>query len=221
MFTLLEPYLDRLQIAKCTKAHPTDLHEWAVEHDCPIYQMQQEHGNTVLCITPDTKNYQLADAVCTNQTNVALSVRYADCQNFVLYDPTTHTLACVHAGYKGLVCKVLTACIQTLQKEYGVNPGDLLVASDASLCKQCAEFTDPVTELPGIDERFFNERLVDLVGIAKQELLDNGIAEEHIELSDQCTKCSCDEWFSYRGEEAVKTDSALRNVMIARLLPVT
>jgi polyphenol oxidase len=211
-------FADRFTLEVSNKAQPIDLHQWVVQHNMPMYQMVQVHGGTVLTVDEHTPNLQAADAVITKSKSIAVSIRFADCQNIVLYDPIHHVLGCVHAGYKGLVYSVISNTITAMNMQYGTQAATLIAISSASLQQECAEFSDPITELSTLDPVFFNKRNVNLVAAARAELLANGVARQNIELSSECTTCNNTTWFSYRGDPTVQSNSALRNVLIARLL---
>jgi polyphenol oxidase len=219
MFTSLLQYSNRLSVIVHNKQQVMTSEHYTALHGVPVYQMKQVHGNSVHIVNENTPNFVEADAICTNSTKVALSVRFADCQNLVLYDPVHHCVAVIHAGYKGLIAKVITQCIGTMCTKYGSQPQDVIVYSTASLQSECAEFTDPILELPGIDSKFFSGRYANLVAIANDELIQNGVLPQNIALSTECTKCNTHQWYSYRGEQAVK-EYGYRNMVFVRLLPL-
>lgn len=66
-----------------------------------------------------------ADALVTRTPGVGLVVMMADCVPIVLFDPVTASLACIHAGWRGTVARVVEATVQTMVAD-GVRPQDLL-----------------------------------------------------------------------------------------------
>ncbi len=66
-----------------------------------------------------------ADALITRTPDVGLVVMMADCVPIVLYDPVTASLACIHAGWRGTVARVVAATVERLVAD-GSRPGDLL-----------------------------------------------------------------------------------------------
>ena len=70
-----------------------------------LFTMNQTHSNKVVVVdknNQDIKRIQ-ADALITNIKNIAISVLTADCVPILIYEKTNHTVACVHAGWKGAI----------------------------------------------------------------------------------------------------------------------
>lgn len=65
------------------------------------------------------------DALVTAEPGVALTVMVADCVPIVLYDPTAHVLACVHAGWRGTVARVSEAAV-TSMRSLGSDPANVI-----------------------------------------------------------------------------------------------
>lgn len=55
-----------------------------------------------------------ADALVTQDPGTVLMIMVADCVPIVLYDPTAHVLACVHAGWRGTVAQVAEAALAAM-----------------------------------------------------------------------------------------------------------
>lgn len=94
----------------------------------------QAHGRAVARVDADDRGRGArspetaipgADALVTRVPDVGLVVMMADCVPIVLYDPVTASLACIHAGWRGTVARVVTATVDELVAE-GSRPGDLL-----------------------------------------------------------------------------------------------
>lgn len=178
----------------------------------PIADAKQPHGPQTVrvrnaCTAPE------ADGLVTDTSTLVLAIRGADCQIFAVYDPRHHCGGVLHAGWKGLLNGAITGFVETLQKEWGSDPRDLLIGAGPSLCFTCSEFTDPARELTGIDHRFFQGRLADLRAIADDQWQRAGVHARNIERHADCTKCNRTRWWSLRGgdKEALRTGS--RNVL--------
>jgi polyphenol oxidase len=68
-----------------------------------------------------------ADALVTRDPGTVLAVLAADCVPAVLYDPGAHVLACVHAGWRGTVARVLHAAVDAMAT-LGTRPQDIVAA---------------------------------------------------------------------------------------------
>lgn len=66
-----------------------------------------------------------ADALVTRDPDVGLVVMVADCAPIVLFDPVTATLACVHAGWRGTLARVVDAALAAMAA-HGARPADVL-----------------------------------------------------------------------------------------------
>lgn len=94
----------------------------------------QAHGRAVARVDADDRGRGArtpesaipgADALITCSPDVGLVVMMADCVPIVLYDPVTASLACIHAGWRGTVARVVTATVDRLVAG-GSQPEDLL-----------------------------------------------------------------------------------------------
>ena len=219
-FSLFSSYADKIQILLFHKSDAIESDQQVAKafKGTDVAALHQVHGNhTIVTRSPIARDQQ-ADGLLTDTPNLVLSTRWADCQNFVLYAPGHHVCGVLHAGWKGLLTGAIPAWIRTLQEEWGIHPSQCLVGAGPSLCQQCAGFTDPLTELPGIDPQFFDGRFVDLQGIANQQLLDAGILPEHFERHADCTRCKPESYWTYRGGHKEEVQQGRTNVLACSLL---
>jgi len=163
---------------------------------------QQVHGKNVLVIKNDHINsfYKGFDALVTNQPEVALLVKLADCQGILLCDPVKKVIAAIHCGWRGNVANIIEATITVMQKEFGSKSIDIWVGISPSLGPCCAEFKDYQTLLPKSFWHYkTNECYFDWWRISQEQLLAVGVPKEQIEIAGICTVCD-KRFFSYRRE---------------------
>lgn len=219
-FALFAPHADHLRVTLFTKAdnimRDNDLRR-ALRTDA-LASLHQVHGGTCAVVREPTERTTQADALATDTPALTLAIRAADCQTFVLYAPEQGCAALVHAGWKGLLAGVLPRTVQTLRDAWDADPATLLVGAGPSLCTTCADFTDPARELPGIDARFFHNRHVDLRGIADAQLITAGVRRERMERLPECTRCSPDQYWTYRGGDRDAVIAGHTNVLTCALL---
>lgn len=217
-FALLRPYSDRIRIRLYDRADnvrtAADIQRL---EGMPVADPEQVHGSLTLR-THGPGKYPGADGLVTDERSLALCARGADCQLFVAYDPEHHAGGTLHTGWKGLLTGAIPAFIDVFKREWGTNPNRLLVGAGPSLCFECGEFTDPRTELPGIDERFFRARLADLCSIATEQFRVAGVSIHNIERHNDCTRCERDAWWTLRGGDRDALMSGARNVLTFSLL---
>jgi copper oxidase (laccase) domain-containing protein len=206
-FALLRPFSNRLAVALWTKADPRP-------HDvCGVLQAQEEasaeqvHGNVTTVVREAVEYIEGADGLATDRIGLALSVRTADCQSFVVYAPDRNVAGVLHVGWRGLIAGAIPRFFQTLKEEWDIDPKETFVAAGPSLCEHCADFTDPTRTLPTLDAKFMNGKYVDLRGAAEEQLFTLGVRRDRFERHPDCTRCRPELYWTYRGgdREAVKS----------------
>ncbi|MBI5155938.1 polyphenol oxidase family protein [Candidatus Peregrinibacteria bacterium] len=178
---------------------------------------KQVHGPVTVITRAPMFCTEKADAIATDEMNLTLGILMADCQCFVVYEPKKKIAGLIHAGWKGLIRGVIPAFFTTLKEEWGIKPSQTFVAAGPSLCQQCSQFTDPQQELPGIGKKFFDGRLVDLQGIADDQLEKLGVPSEQRERHPDCTRCHSDTYWSYRGPDRDMILEGWENMLSCRI----
>jgi len=143
-----------------------------------------------------------SDALVTDQKGVMVGILTADCVPILLYDPCREVVAAIHAGWKGSAAGISVKCVATMQKEFGTDPSDLIAGIAPSIGGCCYEvgsevathFVDYACALVPKGEKY----MLDLSEVNKLQLIDTGVPASQIELSDICTACHEDDFFSYR-----------------------
>lgn len=179
---------------------------------------RQTHGKRTVVARKPTLMTEEADGIATDVPGLTLAIRMADCQTFAVYAPNHRVVGLLHAGWRGLAAGAIPAFYKALRNEWGINPAETLVAAGPSLCRACSEFTDPASELPGIDPRFFEGRRIDLRGIADDQLDRLGVPQAQRERHPDCTKCNPNRYWSYRGPDREAVRKGWENLITCTLL---
>lgn len=185
-----------------------------------IVTMGQVHGRDVIRVTaehaghgatPNSTHAGVEDALITEDPDVVLMTLHADCLPILLVDPERPAVAAVHAGWRGTVVDVAGAAVQAMRESFDSDPSQLRAYLGPAIGGCCNEVGDeviaawrdqahdlgPLAELaithPGTRDHFDGSRANTLL------LQRAGLSPDHIEVSDICTKCSKDSWFSHRG----------------------
>ena len=98
-----------------------------------------------------------------------------------------------------------------MQKNFKTNPNDILVGIAPSIGSCCYKVGNEVISM--VKESFplyYNDLLsnnngetfLDLWQSNKRQLLDVGVKEENIIISDVCTNCNSEMFFSYRADNS-------------------
>jgi YfiH family protein len=149
-----------------------------------------------------------ADAVITNNPQVTLLMRFADCVPLYFFDPVQKAIGLAHAGWKGTLKKVAQKTIHTLEKEFGSHPEDIKVGIGPSIGPDHYEIQDDVldqfqTVFPETLPRFLGEEFgtIKLNLWEANRLLLKQVGVKNIEIARVCTACHPEDWYSHRAEE--------------------
>jgi len=144
------------------------------------------------------------DALLTDQTNVMLTILTADCVPILLFDPIKHLIGAIHAGWKGTKEQIVLKTIKKMQNEFNSNPKEIMAAIAPSIGSCCYEVEWDVAQYFEHIQRAYTQKeekyMLDLPHINKLQLLHAGLSIEHIEMSNICTACRVEDYFSYRKE---------------------
>jgi YfiH family protein len=172
--------------------------------DGSIYLPLQKHTDKVHVLENDTGTV-IADAVVTGMNNVLIGVLVADCVPVLLYDRKQRVIGVVHAGWRGTAKQILKNTIQTMTDRFESAAEDILVAIGPSI-RQCSyqvseDVKEEVERATGKGQYFCrqNDRyFIDLSAANKIQALNTGIAPGNLWLSEECTYCKPERFYSYR-----------------------
>ena len=173
----------------------------------------QVHGSEVRVVTADDRHAALtpvpyeADGIVTNVKGLPIFCFTADCVPVLLWDETGAAAAAVHCGWRGSVGDILKNAVDKLEL-LGARRERLRAALGPAIGACCFETDDDVPEavtayLGGDTEGLFRRRddgktLVDLRGANARRLTQLGLLPEKIDVSQECTMCSHDKYWSHR-----------------------
>ena len=179
--------------------------------------IRQVHGAGVAVArrgTPLPWTTPEADVIVTDDPDVAIGVRVADCAPILLYDPRRHAAGAVHAGWRGTARRVASVAVSEMTRGFGSDPRDLIAAIGPCLDACCGEVGPDVVEAfrsggaagadlarwftPGGGDRSF----LDLVAANRDQLAGAGIPVAAISTSGLCTKTHSARLHSYRADGA-------------------
>ena len=148
---------------------------------------------------------QDCDALITNKKGLMLTILTADCVPVLLFDPKQSVIGAVHAGWRGTEQGIVHKTILEMQKVFGSNPTDIVVGIAPSIGRCCYEVGEDVAKYFFEDSASFSKKedkfMLDLPYLNKMQLLKAGLLEQNIEMSNVCTSCAVDDYFSYRNEQ--------------------
>lgn len=149
------------------------------------------------------------DGLVTDEPGCGLTMNYADCAPIFLYDPRHKAIGLGHAGWKGAVSDLPGALVRAMVQAYGSRPADLIAAIGPAIDACCYEVGEPV--ISAVTEAFpeAHELLQPVTGKSEKRFFDLPRANarrlaaagiDQIELSELCTACRTDLFFSHRAE---------------------
>lgn len=208
-FTILKPFNDKLEVFLFTKEDNITSDDQIGDNVASLWQV---HGNKTIKVDSPTSREEQADGLVTDKKNLTLSIRMADCQPIIAYDPESNTIGLVHVGWRGLVAGAIPEFFKIM------NPASSYVCIGPSLCQKCAIFSDPKNELPDVDLKFVDEtNSVDLMGAADEQLYELGVSLDRIERITECTSCNPYKYWAYRGGDRDAVKDGNTNVLACYL----
>ena len=189
-----------------------------------MHYVKQVHGTEILradaqLTSPDTSTRSEADGIWSNQKNLAIAVRTADCLPilFAASDEQDHYkyVMAVHAGWRGLVSGILPQAVTVLREQ---NPqlkfSSLVACIGPAISREQFEIgPEVIAEM--LDKKFDLDTTamaftiskgrgdrwhLDLAIAATLQLMQMGLEPSHIEVIGACTKSLPGVWHSYRRE---------------------
>ena len=171
---------------------------------------EKDAGNGILRPVP----YDDVDALITNVRNLPLVTFYADCVPLFFYDPVKEVVALSHSGWKGTVGRIGAVTVKKMGECFGCDPENVICGIAPSICGKCYEVSGDVADSfrsefgDAADELFLSASLfnpddpdkymMDLWAACRYVFLEAGIREENIEVTDYCTRCHPELFFSHR-----------------------
>lgn len=167
-----------------------------------------------------------ADIIVSDDPDVAIGVRVADCAPVLIHDPVRHAVGAAHAGWRGTASGAAAEAVRAMQSTFGSRPEDLVAAIGPCLGACCGEVGPEVVEAfraggtdraavaawftPGTGDRSF----LDLERANRDQLVGAGLRPESVFASGLCTKTHRARLHSYRGdrEAAGRLVGAIRAV---------
>ena len=176
----------------------------AQEHHVAIYNVTAaDRGRGVT----RERGYTDIDGLITDEPNVPLITQYADCVPLLFVDPVRRVVGTSHAGWRGTAAQIGAVTVERMCKDYGCRREDILAGVAPSIGPCCFEVDAPVIEafekLAVYDDGCFtpvnDEKVkINLWEVNRRILVSAGVKPEHITVTDLCTKCHPDVFWSHR-----------------------
>ena len=184
--------------------------------ECKVNDMvasHQTHTTNIRKVTAQDKgtgilrqSFQDVDGLITNEPGIVLVTYFADCVPLFFVDVEHFAVGLAHSGRRGTVAGMGACMVRAMEQAYGSRPESLYAAIGPSICRDCYEVSEDVAQrfmdLFGEDVVFPGKRVgkyqLDLWNSNKKILLQAGILQEHITVTDICTCHNSEYLFSHR-----------------------
>ena len=173
---------------------------------------RQTHSDIVHVVTEKDRGAGLfapplpdCDALITNTPGIALVVFTADCTPILFWDTQTGAVGAAHAGWRGTASGIAARVVEAMGREYGSKPENIRAAigpnigychfetdEDVPQAMRAAFGPEAEAWITSNGEKYF----LDLKAINRLVLNRAGV--ETVEMSDACTVCQCDRFWSHR-----------------------
>lgn len=171
-----------------------------------IWFVNQVHGSTVICadgMSPEETYSTDADGIFTTTRDLICGVYVADCIPLLLAGE--NMVAAVHCGWRSIVSGIVSNAIKHFTSR-GLDPAEIFAATGAGIGQCCFETGQEVADIfinSGYKDfvssgKNIEKSYVDLQGVIFKQLKTEGLSEEKIIISTECTFCDEDKFFSYR-----------------------
>jgi len=154
------------------------------------------------------------DGLITNQPNIAITTKNADCILFLFYDPVKKVIANVHSGWKGTFQKIAEKTVVKMVDFYKCDPKNIIVCICPSirkchfevdedvkdLCSEIFKFTHRLEDIIEIGEikKGKTKYMIDTILINKILFKQLGIKDENVIDCGICSVCNSDRIYSAR-----------------------
>ena len=167
---------------------------------------RQIHSASVVPINdeaqPLAEHIPEADALVTAQHNIALGIFTADCIPIFVLDVETPAIGIVHAGWRGTFARIAVNAITEMKTLFGTRPKNCHIHLGPSIQKCCYTVS---TELLTQFTAEFGSTVANGTNLSLQtaninQLIEIGVLPDAISVSEFCTACRIDLFYSHRAE---------------------
>lgn len=159
------------------------------------------------------KDYADIDGLLTDEPGLVLATFYADCVPLYFVDTRKRAVALAHSGWRGTVARMGRCVMEKMREVYGTAPEDVIAAIGPSICQECYEVSEDVAEnFAGefrssgrLDEILLpkggGKYQLDLWRANEIVLIETGIPDKQIQVTDLCTCHNSEYLFSHRASQ--------------------
>lgn len=177
-----------------------------------ILYMKQEHTDRIITIDEKGDFISLVgDGLITDKKGLLLSIKVADCVPILMWDLKKEVVAAVHAGWRGTAKGIIKKAIRLFADGYNSSASDILISMGPAIRWCCYSVDERVFSLvkgqTGDGDYYIikDDRIcLDLPHANKCQAVSEGVPGENIWISEKCTFCYPEKFFSYRYDKTTE-----------------
>ncbi len=158
------------------------------------------HGKNIEIVEGRSQRIDDCDGLVTSTPGIVLATKTADCLPIFIADPTTRTVAVVHAGWKGVMAGIAMEAAHAMATNSQHRALVVAIGPSIGPCHYSIhdERRDEMrANTPFVSPDDFFDGRVDLRAIVVRQLVASGVPAENIDASAPCTACHPDVFASY------------------------
>jgi YfiH family protein len=181
-----------------------------------VFWRKQIHGDNILVAEAPVASAQGrsdADAFITNEKNLPIAIRTADCVPVFIFDTQHTAIGLAHAGWKGTYKSIAVKTVQKMQKQYASQVSGLRIVLGPSIRECCYKVGEEFRDyFPSHVRQKEGYLYADMIGANRDQLLQVGVRPENIIDSGLCTCCNKN-YFSFR-RDGIKAGRMISLIML-------
>lgn len=182
-----------------------DLRHWVAAqqvHGCNVAEVSQKHRG-LGAYSQETALHGI-DGLVTVDAGVWLSCYYADCVPLVFWDSSGRAIGIAHAGWRGTLANIGVCVVRQMVSSFGCETQDLQVLIGPAIGACCYAVGEEVAI--AFEKRLGQGPLslrhgrsyLDLRAANRELMVEAGIPPDQIYVSNLCTACHPEAFFSHR-----------------------
>jgi polyphenol oxidase len=153
-----------------------------IEHGTGVVLVDKKHLGVGMM---DSKEEVRCDAMLTNEKNVFLFLKTADCAPVILYDGTKKVLGLIHIGWKNVENEIMKKVVKICKTRYKIDSKNLQIYIGPYVHKNSYIKENP-SQLKDskwknyLSEVNLNTYKIDFIGLFKAQLMGLGVKKSNI-----------------------------------------
>ncbi len=174
------------------------------------------HGTRVAVVRRNSSSVFLeTDALVTKDADSILTLTGADCFPLYFEEKTAGIIGLAHGGWRGIVGGIVAETMKEIAK-LGGKPEKTVLTIGPGICTKHFEIqTDVLEQFAEYQEYVVSDAglSVDLKGIVCLQAKKAGLPAEQIIVSQECTFCLSEKYFSYRRDQPQYMENQLAYIV--------